>query len=237
MKNIYLTIDDAPTEDMMGKINFLVGKDIPAIWFCIGKQIEQNPEPVIYALKKGFIIGNHSYSHPHFSKIPLDEAKEEILKTDKIIDDIYIKAGVKREKKYFRFPYGDRGAGDYATDHLLKHYRTQVQELQKYLISHGYINPIPNVRYWNYFFKHHRSSVDLYWTFDCLDWALGINRGILTVNSLEDLLERIDKYFLKHKTNQSDEVIIIHDHMKTTALFEPLINKLLSHNLHFVLPH
>ena len=64
---------------------------------------------IIYAINNGFIIGNHSYSHPHFSNIDFDQAIKEVTKTDSIINDLYNEAGVKRPAKLFRFPYGDKG--------------------------------------------------------------------------------------------------------------------------------
>jgi len=94
-KIAYLTIDDAPSEDMKEKVDFLVSKGIPAIWFCLGDFLEKGSEHAIHAIEKGFIIGNHSYGHPYFSDLPLKQCFEEIQKTDRIIDEIYRKAGVK----------------------------------------------------------------------------------------------------------------------------------------------
>ena len=33
-KIAYLTIDDGPSKDMKMKVDYLVSKGIPAIWFC-----------------------------------------------------------------------------------------------------------------------------------------------------------------------------------------------------------
>ncbi len=53
----------------------------------------------MFAIKKGFIIGNHSYAHPHFSKITKEEAFEQIKKTDKIIEEVYKKSRNKRRNQ------------------------------------------------------------------------------------------------------------------------------------------
>jgi len=90
-------------------VDILYQYGIQPIWFCIGSEIEKRPEDVIYSIRKGGIIGNHSYSHPRFSQISLEECFEEIEKTDRIIDSIYREAGVARPIKAFRFPYGDKG--------------------------------------------------------------------------------------------------------------------------------
>jgi len=80
MKTVYLTIDDGPSKDRKEKVDILYQYGIQPIWFCIGSEIEKRPEDVIYSIRKGGIIGNHSYSHPRFSQISLEECFEEIEK-------------------------------------------------------------------------------------------------------------------------------------------------------------
>ena len=74
-----------------------------------GEKAEKNPEPVVYALRHGMIVGNHGYSHPAFSQLSLEEGILEIEKTEKILNHIYEMAGVERRFRPFRFPYGDKG--------------------------------------------------------------------------------------------------------------------------------
>ena len=78
----YLTIDDAPSEDFRNKVKHLVEKEIPAIFFCRGDYLVERSEDVILAIKKGFVIGNHSYNHARFSEIPLKECFHQIKQTD-----------------------------------------------------------------------------------------------------------------------------------------------------------
>ena len=137
MKIAYLTVDDCPSSDFKRKVDFLLLKNIPAIFFCIGKLMEKRKKVIIYAIKKGFIIGNHSYSHIPFSKLSLREAKREIKKTDEIIEQLYKGAGIKRPIKVFRFPNLDKGDGN-------KNYpfvdwnNPKVKALQEYLRKLGY---------------------------------------------------------------------------------------------------
>ena len=108
MKQVgYLTIDDAPSADFLNKVKLLTSKEIPALFFCRGQYLEERPDDGIYAIKKGFVLGNHSYSHPRFSELSLNECFQEIKQTDEIIDKIYQDADVTRPAKLFRFPYGD----------------------------------------------------------------------------------------------------------------------------------
>ncbi|MFB6099960.1 MAG: polysaccharide deacetylase family protein [Candidatus Nanohalobium sp.] len=109
MSKAYLTIDDSPSKVMEAKLDFLDRKGIPAMFFCEGAKLEERPELVKEAIRRGFIIGNHSYSHPKFSEISFEKAKKEIKKTEEIIDDIYDKVDTERPGKFFRFPYGDKG--------------------------------------------------------------------------------------------------------------------------------
>jgi len=107
----YLTIDDAPSKEFKQKIDFLISKRIPAILFCEGRFLKKRSKLAIYAIKNGFIIGNHSYDHPRFPKLSLEQCKKQIIKTDKIIEKIYEKAKIKRPFKVFRFPYGGEKTG------------------------------------------------------------------------------------------------------------------------------
>lgn len=84
-KIAYLTIDDSPSKDMKSKVDYLLAKSIPAIWFCRGEFMEQHLPHVTYAIENGFIIGNHSYTHPYFSTLSLAQCAQEISKTEQMI--------------------------------------------------------------------------------------------------------------------------------------------------------
>ena len=64
-KKAYLTINDSPSPHIKQKVDFLLSKGIPAIFFCEGRKIEEHSNTVIYAIKNDFIIGNHSYFLPY----------------------------------------------------------------------------------------------------------------------------------------------------------------------------
>ncbi|MBN1888244.1 MAG: polysaccharide deacetylase family protein [Thermoflexales bacterium] len=52
-KIAYLTIDDAPSPMMREKVDYLVRKKIPAVWFCIGEFLDRRPELALYAIQNG----------------------------------------------------------------------------------------------------------------------------------------------------------------------------------------
>ena len=100
-----LTIDDMPQENTIPIIDYLLGLGIKPLFFAIGEFVEQKPEPVIYALQKGLIVGNHTYSHANLSEVAYEDGIREIKKCDEVLDKIYEQAGVERKVKLFRYPY------------------------------------------------------------------------------------------------------------------------------------
>ena len=127
-KKIYLTIDDSPSKDFRSNLDYLIEHNIPAVFFCIGERMEAGWEDLKYAISKGYLIGNHSYSHPHFSDLDLESAKQEIQKTDALIERLYQEAGQPDYDRLFRFPYGDKGDGKYGYQFMT---RDEAEELKQ----------------------------------------------------------------------------------------------------------
>ena len=103
-----LTIDDIPSDNTCTIVDYLNEAGIQAIMFAVGEKAEKNPEPVVYAVQHGMIVGNHSYSHPHFSELSLSEGIREIDRCEAVLTRIYDMADTKRTFRPFRFPYGDK---------------------------------------------------------------------------------------------------------------------------------
>lgn len=183
MKKIILTFDDGPSSKFKQLLDYLTDNKHKAIFFILGKEVDsKNEKFLIKAINKGFLIGNHSYSHPNFSKILFEEAKKEILKTDKIIENLYRKSAKKRTLKIFRFPFGSQGGSNKSI-------------IQKFLKELGYKNPY----YKNYSFlmKKWRAKQDLFWHLDPKDWSKD--------TTPEKAISRIKK--AKNK-----DIIDMHDH-------------------------
>lgn len=114
-KGVFITIDDGPNFSSFSSfLKYFNERKIVATFFFLGKGLQvalknkEYKEMLIFAIKKGFIIGNHSYSHTPFSQLDQIDIHEEIRKTDELINQLYQLAGVERTVKLFRFPYGDR---------------------------------------------------------------------------------------------------------------------------------
>jgi peptidoglycan-N-acetylglucosamine deacetylase len=214
-KKIYLTIDDVPSKDFKRKIDFLKQNKIPALFFTIGKLAEKNKEDLFYAINNGFEIGNHSYSHKDFNKISLKKAKEEISKTDKIIDEIYKIANKKRKKKYFRFPYGNRGGKN-------------KEKIQNLLSRLNYQKPLTKrINYSWYKEFGLDKGIDLLWTFDIREYDLPINEVIKRINN------KNPKQGGDLNNSKSRDIILIHDHEKTTKEFFKIIKYLIKKGIKF----
>lgn len=239
-KIAYLTIDDSPTKDFSQKLDYLIEKSIPAVWFCIGENLYRYPERAIDAIQQGYIIGNHSYSHPHFSNLSLDAAFEEIRRTDVIIDELYAQAGTQRPAKFFRFPYGDKGG--------LKH--TEVFEpyegegkhrkvaIQAYLRELGYTQPrFAGIAYQYYHYSGLLDDVDWYWTYDCMEWSISQAMPTHGIDSIEKVYARMDEDVPEGgrglNRSHSEEIILLHDQEETTAYFQPIIDRLLAKGIQF----
>ena len=109
MIHALLTVDDVASRNTPAMVDYLRDKGIRAIFFATGENVERFYEEACYALKNGMILGNHSYSHPHFSQLSMEACANEIEKCEQVLDQLYHDCGIQREYRPFRFPYGDKG--------------------------------------------------------------------------------------------------------------------------------
>lgn len=236
-KIAYLTIDDGPTEDMKEKIDFLDSKEIKAIWFCQGDKLEKFSKQATYAIKKGHIIGSHAYNHPYFSEISITEAKEQIRKTDKIIDSIYESSGTKRPIKVFRFPFLDNGDNNYGNcDWNNEH----VKQIQQFLKELGYIHPkFKDINYDWYKKAGFTKCINVDCSYDTYDWCLEEGVEEHGYKDLPTILSRIDEDTPERgrglNFSDSNDVIMMHVWIPLES-FKAIINRLLEKKINFELP-
>jgi peptidoglycan-N-acetylglucosamine deacetylase len=82
---IALTFDDGPVENTIKILEVLDKYHVKASFFCIGKNIEKNPEIFKLILEKGHFVGNHTYSHTRaIGFLSAGRLVDEILKCDEI---------------------------------------------------------------------------------------------------------------------------------------------------------
>ncbi|MEM7679833.1 MAG: polysaccharide deacetylase family protein [Pseudomonadota bacterium] len=258
---LYLTIDDGPSERFTELVDFLNERNIQAVFFNRGDAMEARPEAVLYGIQRGHIMANHTYSHKKSSKLPLNEIKAEILRTEDILRDLYSKAGANRNGKYFRFPYMDRGMGTALIDpenakpeHLspintlitngLGHIAPtsisdeQIEKknaIQEFLLQHNYTNiRVRDVNVPWYAESEMAQTVDSLCTFSTSDWAISErHKGKHGFESLDDLKAQIDNNEWLKDSN-SNHIILAHDQAEIFDVTTALIDYFLEKDFKFL---
>lgn len=101
-KKISITFDDAPSGNTLQILNLLDKFGAKAGFFCIGKQVEENPEIIREIIARGHMLGNHTYSHTRkMGFLSSKKILEEIRSCDEIVEKV---AGIKM--RLFRPPFG-----------------------------------------------------------------------------------------------------------------------------------
>lgn len=96
-----LTFDCAwGNSDIPDILKALKEENVKATFFIVGEWAEKYPNSVKAIAKAGHDVANHSYAHPHMNKLEEDKIKEEIRKTNQLIESL---TGVKNN--LFRAPY------------------------------------------------------------------------------------------------------------------------------------
>lgn len=86
-RKIALSFDDGPVAAATPRVLDMLGREnIPAAFFCIGKNIAGNEAIVQRILSEGHIIGNHSYSHHFFFDLfPALKMKADVLRMEAVL--------------------------------------------------------------------------------------------------------------------------------------------------------
>jgi peptidoglycan-N-acetylglucosamine deacetylase len=251
VKTAFLTIDDGPSTHRPEKLSALRELGIPAVFFSEGKWMEARPELAIQTIREGFVLGNHAFSHPHFSSLPLTECCQEIARTDALIHELYCQAGQQEHPRFFRFPYGDKGDGRFG--HVFHFWKKgdikRHRYLQDFLNEMGYLQPIlPKPTHTFYEKNGLYKDLDWHWTFDVMEWTVIQKKPPQGLHSLNKLLHRLNSQrptdtrgplFWQRRwlgNPGAAEIILMHDHEATADLFRPLLEAMLRMRIQFIPP-
>lgn len=103
-KVVALTFDDGSDgTNIPSLLKTLSSNGVKATFFLTGSGAAAHSQQIKNIVSQGHEIGNHSYSHPYFTKISATSMKNELQKTE----DLIKKLTGKSTKPYFRPPYGD----------------------------------------------------------------------------------------------------------------------------------
>lgn len=219
MNSALLTIDDFSTKNTPKIVDYLKEKGIKIIFFAVGENVEQHYDEAVYAVKNGMIVGNHSYSHPDFSKLTMQECVEEIEKCERVLDKLYKDSGVERVYRPFRFPYGNKGG-------------EKKEALQKYLREKGF-HKVKDTHITYPWWKENNldTDIDTFWTFDFGEYMIRPNSGF-TKDSVWNRM---------HDTNPGSgavlfadnnrHILLMHDHEETEQMLPEYYKLFIEHLL------
>jgi peptidoglycan/xylan/chitin deacetylase (PgdA/CDA1 family) len=256
----YLTIDDSPSTRMDDLVDYLESKKIPALFFCRGDRLEENSSSAIRALQKGFVLGNHAYSHQRSSQRDFHWIVDEIDRTEKLLDDLHAAAQVPKRGKFFRFPQLDRGTAGWIVDYdtyndydrsaliaaFAEGLNVQSMErpaledfekrdlLQRYLKEAGYVQPFKDVTHAWFKSGEIAQASDCLYTFSNCDWMLTQRHlGKWPYKTAYDLKQKaLNDGFLS--AAGSVNVILAHDQAEIVDLTIELLEDLRRNGLEFL---
>jgi peptidoglycan/xylan/chitin deacetylase (PgdA/CDA1 family) len=223
-----LTIDDVSSKNTTAIVDYLEKKNIPVLMFMVGQWAENYPDQLVYALKHGIIVGNHSYTHPAFSQISFDECKKEIDKNEEVLNSFYEKAGVERKYRPFRFPYGDKGG-------------VNKEKIQEYLAEKKF-DKVKDTQFKYPWWKEKGldKDIDTLWTFDLAEYNIRPGSGFTTADVMKRIHDPEPAEGAALLKEESDHLILLHAHDATEELapryYELFIEELLKNGVSFVAP-
>ena len=98
---VALTFDDGPDADWTPKIlDELKAEKVPATFFIVGENGQENPGLLRRIVDEGHDIGNHSFTHPNLGEIPHGVTTVELNATQRLIQ-----SATGRGTTLFRAPY------------------------------------------------------------------------------------------------------------------------------------
>ncbi|WP_078956129.1 polysaccharide deacetylase family protein [Streptomyces sp. NRRL B-1140] len=100
-----LTFDDGPSGNTTKLLDALRRNGLRATMFNVGQSAAANPSLVRAQVAAGMWVGNHSYTHPHLTRLSQAQIDSEISRTQQAVAN----AG-GGTPKLFRPPYGETNA-------------------------------------------------------------------------------------------------------------------------------
>ena len=225
MAKILLTVDDIPDEVTIPLLDYLLEQGIRPVMFTIGDLAEKNYDTLLYVLKKGIVVGNHSWTHPDFSTISYEECIEEIERTEALLNKAYADAGVERRYKLFRFPFLNKGGEN-------------KEKLQQYLRDKGFTKVDDRgVTAAGYIDGNHNNEIDTCCSYDIMEYM--VRPGQMTI---DDIIKRLDRDEPGQDIigDSGEHLVLFHSHkdtdVETPGYYKTIIGHLLERGAEFVEP-
>ncbi|GGG34191.1 polysaccharide deacetylase [Bizionia arctica] len=108
---MFLTFDDGPTPKITPwTLDVLKQYGAKATFFCIGENVQKNPEIFQNTLDQGHSIGNHSFNHPNGRKTKTQDYLENVKQAQEIINSQLQQSTLNNQQPtintLYRPPYG-----------------------------------------------------------------------------------------------------------------------------------
>jgi peptidoglycan/xylan/chitin deacetylase (PgdA/CDA1 family)/uncharacterized caspase-like protein len=145
-QTLMLSFDDGPHGTYTAEIAAILRQyGIPAVFFELGEHlgtIGPDGQPKLRRLadtsrklvEEGFVVGNHSFSHANFEKQTDETLRDEVGRTDTLLQSIHA-----NHSHLFRFPYGARTRSARAT---LQEF--SLRSMLWNIDSRDWADPVPN---------------------------------------------------------------------------------------------
>ena len=219
MNSAILTIDDISSKNTPAIVDYLKEKGITAVLFAVGANVEKFYGEAIYAVQAGMIVGNHSYSHPSFSSISLEQGIAEIEKCEAVLDKLYEDAHVTRQYRPFRFPYGDRGGEN-------------EQALQKYLADKGFDKLDDGKITYPWWSENScNQNIDTFWTFDFEEYRIYLEDSFKIENVWNKMNNRNPAQGAALFGKENHHFVLLHAHDETEAIIPQYYKKFIDYAL------
>ena len=226
-KEVAITIDDVPNIHIYKAAGFssslltqVVDMKLPVAIFINERNLhlnefeKENRQGLAkWLTSKNIIAGNHSYSHMNYSDVTLDAFKEDVTKGSVITKEI-----IKKNPRYFRFPFNSMGKDSAA------HY--QVKAFIKEL---GYINTPFTIESEDWIFS---SSYEVALKNNDTEKAQQIAEAYLT-HTL-DLFTHFEKICHELYGRNIKHIYLCHDNQLNTDHLAELIKRLKHHGYSFI---
>lgn len=219
MNTALLTIDDFSSRNTPAIVDYLKEKGIKIIFFAEGRKVEQFYEEAKYALKNGMLVGNHSYSHPAFSSLTIEEAIAEIEKCEDILNKLYADCGIERVWRPFRFPYGDKGG-------------VNKEAIQKYLKGKGF-HKVDDTRFDYSWWKEFGldKDIDTFWTFDFGEYMIRPGSDYTRESVWKRMHDKNPKTGAVLFEENNHHILLLHAHDETEEMLPEYYKQFVDHLL------
>jgi peptidoglycan-N-acetylglucosamine deacetylase len=109
--------DGVPAQVLLDKLSSAFARHHlpPVTGFVNGHRLEEHPEDkraLMHWVKKGNLLGNHTYSHMDLAKVTLDQYDADVERNEALLESVQGAPQPGRDWRVFRYPYLQEGSSE-----------------------------------------------------------------------------------------------------------------------------